>query len=722
MGPRILLLVSLVLLLACRTLPAEAQPVHVEIRSARGASLGQLSGSLDGKVAYFALPDVARLVRGTLRRTADGDRVTLVTQGKSVEARRNSSRVFVNGRGVLLSAPVRVRVGTWFVPGDVLVKALPALLGSRVHVSVTPGSPPPPRRVITVSLPPSHQDPPPSRLGSAAPPKASRSKPDVRPATAAGPERPESAVADASGLRPAKPPGAVELRHQTYPTHTRVVIEGAVPADPQPVETAEGLVVPLPSLTGSRPQTARVVRDGLIATLELTEAQGQAALRVVFERAPGSRRVSRLESPPRLVLDFHRAAPSATATPATTAQPPLGPRPEAPLTGSSEVTRAAPGAPERGPTPEAPPSGGPEPEIAEPPPAAPVKVGRVELRYRSYPTYTRVVLEGPGPLEPRLVESGGALVVPLAGVRGPSPRAVRAVRDGLVAALELTESRGQAALRVTFERAPAGRKAYRLQDPPRLVLDFYRAASASPAGRAERAALQTIVIDAGHGGHDPGAGGSGGLQEKEITLDIARRLASLIQEELGVKAVLTRTRDQFVPLRERTAFANRQRADLFVSVHVNAAPGVTATGTETYFLSTEATDNAARAAAAFENKVIALEPGPRSGSRDVLRSILWDLAQSEFQQESSRLAEALQDSLERALRQPSRGVKQAPFYVLGGAAMPAVLVEIGFLSNPHEEQRLRDEGYRDRIARALVAGLAAYKRHHDQRPGVFVQR
>jgi N-acetylmuramoyl-L-alanine amidase len=189
-----------------------------------------------------------------------------------------------------------------------------------------------------------------------------------------------------------------------------------------------------------------------------------------------------------------------------------------------------------------------------------------------------------------------------------------------------------------------------------------------------------------------------------------------------VKVVLTRSRDQFLPLRERTAIANRHRGDVFVSIHVNAAAGATATGTETYFLSSEATDNAARAAAAFENKVIALEGGARGGTRDVLRTILWDLAQSQFQQESSRLAESLQDGLDRALRQPSRGVKQAPFYVLGGAAMPAVLVEIGFVSNPQEEQRLQDEGYRDRIARALAAGVAAYKRGHDRKGGVVVGR
>jgi N-acetylmuramoyl-L-alanine amidase len=353
-----------------------------------------------------------------------------------------------------------------------------------------------------------------------------------------------------------------------------------------------------------------------------------------------------------------------------------------------------------------------------------VKVGAVELRYRSYPAYTRVVLEGPGAFEPRLVESQGGLVVPLAGLRvSPAPRVVRAVRDGLIATLELGESRGTTALRVTFERPPASRKVHRLQDPFRLVLDFHRAGAAPPpAAGPARAALQTIVIDPGHGGHDPGAIGPGGLQEKDLTLDVARRLAALVQEELGVKVVLTRTRDAFVALRERTALANRQKADLFVSIHVNAARGVSATGSETYFLSSEATDNAARAAAAFENKVIDLEPGPRTGTRDLVRSILWDLAQSEFQQESSRLAEALQDSFDRALRLPSRGVKQAPFYVLGGAAMPAVLVEIGFISNPQEEERLQDEGYRDRIARALAAGLAAYKRRYDQKSGVLANR
>jgi N-acetylmuramoyl-L-alanine amidase len=292
-----------------------------------------------------------------------------------------------------------------------------------------------------------------------------------------------------------------------------------------------------------------------------------------------------------------------------------------------------------------------------------------------------------------------------------------------VATAELGEARGAAALVVAFERPPEARKVFRLEDPPRLVLDFQRQGP-RPTPAAEGPGpepLHTLVIDPGHGGHDVGAVGPTGLQEKELALDIARRVAALLQEELGVRAVLTRAKDQFIGLRERTALANRERADLFVSIHVNAAPVAAATGTETYFLSNEATDGAARRAAEYENRLISLD-GPRNGQPEVLRSILWDLAQSDFQQESSRVAEALQNHLDRALRRPSRGVKQAPFYVLGGAAMPAVLVEIGFISNPQDEQRLRDDGYRDRIARALAAGIAAYKRGYDQRVGAMVKR
>jgi len=137
-----------------------------------------------------------------------------------------------------------------------------------------------------------------------------------------------------------------------------------------------------------------------------------------------------------------------------------------------------------------------------------------------------------------------------------------------------------------------------------------------------------------------------------------------------------------------------------------------------YFLSSEATDSTARQVAAAENGVVQLEQQTGRGSSqglDIVKAILWDLAQSEFQVESSRLAEVVHDSMTQSLRISNRGVKQAGFYVLGGAAMPAILLEIGFVTNPREERKLKDPKYRDEIARAIFAGLTEYKRTWDQR-------
>jgi N-acetylmuramoyl-L-alanine amidase len=229
--------------------------------------------------------------------------------------------------------------------------------------------------------------------------------------------------------------------------------------------------------------------------------------------------------------------------------------------------------------------------------------------------------------------------------------------------------------------------------------------------------VRLIVLDAGHGGHDTGAVGPGGLQEKDLVLDVTRRVARLLEEKLDVKVLLSRDADQFVTLRDRTTYANRERADLFVSIHANAHRETASAGVETYFLSSEATDGTARQVAALENSVVQLEKTPArpSGRLDAVKAILWDLAQSEFQQESSRLAEVVQDSVTQSLRIPNRGVKQAGFYVLGGAAMPAILVEIGFVTNPKEERRLKEMKYRDEIARAIFAGLAEYKKRYDLR-------
>jgi N-acetylmuramoyl-L-alanine amidase len=343
-----------------------------------------------------------------------------------------------------------------------------------------------------------------------------------------------------------------------------------------------------------------------------------------------------------------------------------------------------------------------------------------ELRVRSYPSFTRVVLETSQAVQYRVEQSGPREArIRVTGLRS-EPR-TEEIRDGLIADVRVERAGRDALLRVLFEGQSGEVKAMTLLDPSRLVLDFMRPADESTKERVQAAPLRSIVLDAGHGGQDTGAVGPSGLTEKELVLDVTRRVAKLVEEQLKIKVLLTRDDDNFVTLRDRTTLANKARADLFVSIHANAHRNAVS-GVETYFLSSEATDNAARQVAALENSVIELEaPSPRART-DFVKAILWDLAQSEFQTESSRLAEIVQDSMTQSLRLPNRGVKQAGFYVLGGAAMPAVLIEIGFVTNPQEERRLREARYRDEIARAIFAGLVEYKRHWDQRLKALVDR
>jgi len=335
-----------------------------------------------------------------------------------------------------------------------------------------------------------------------------------------------------------------------------------------------------------------------------------------------------------------------------------------------------------------------------------------ELRLRSYPSFTRIVLETSAPVDHR-IESTTAKEARVTVLGLTTSARVEEVNDGLVGVVKVERSGMNAMIRVGLEGTGSTVRTSTLADPPRLLIDIVRP---EERDRERGSSLRTIVLDAGHGGHDPGAQGPTGLQEKELALDVTRRVARQLADKLDVKIRLSRDGDYFVPLRDRTSFANKERADLFVSIHGNAHREAANEGVETYFLSSEATDTAARHVAAQENSVVQLETPASRGKMDVVKTILWDLAQSQFQLESSRLAETVQDSLTRMLRIPSRGVKQAGFYVLGGAAMPAVLVEIGFVTNPREEKKLKDSRYRDDLARAIAEGLAEYKRLNEARP------
>jgi N-acetylmuramoyl-L-alanine amidase len=242
-----------------------------------------------------------------------------------------------------------------------------------------------------------------------------------------------------------------------------------------------------------------------------------------------------------------------------------------------------------------------------------------------------------------------------------------------------------------------------------------RPPSASPASRTSEGKnsliralglkIQRVVVDPGHGGHDQGAVGPRGLEEKELVLDIAKRLGPLIERELGCEVVYTRTDDTFVPLEERTAIANRHRADLFVSLHANYSRYPRIAGVETFYLnfttSRDALDVAARENASSEKNISELQ--------DVLQKI----ARQEKIEESRELATRLQSALHEFSAKynrgvANRGVKKAPFVVLVGAEMPSVLVEVGFLSNPREENLLKRPDHRQKVAEALLTGISRY--------------
>ncbi|MBN2461176.1 MAG: N-acetylmuramoyl-L-alanine amidase [Candidatus Cloacimonetes bacterium] len=228
--------------------------------------------------------------------------------------------------------------------------------------------------------------------------------------------------------------------------------------------------------------------------------------------------------------------------------------------------------------------------------------------------------------------------------------------------------------------------------------------------------IRKIVIDPGHGGKDPGAVGfSKENYEKDIVLRIALYLKKLLREKTDLDVVLTRESDDFVSLQERTQLANRANADLFVSLHCNANLSNKVNGIEVYYLSTAITDED-RAAEALENSVVYdFEGGEEAVKRyDDLAFILADMAQNEQLVESYELSSILQNNLVSSVDCRNNGVRQANFYVLRGAYMPAVLVELGYLTNKEEEKKLINESYQDKLAQAIYHGIKNFKYKFDQ--------
>ncbi len=217
--------------------------------------------------------------------------------------------------------------------------------------------------------------------------------------------------------------------------------------------------------------------------------------------------------------------------------------------------------------------------------------------------------------------------------------------------------------------------------------------------------INRIVIDAGHGGHDSGTLGPGGIEEKDVVLDVALRLGALLKQKLGADVIYTRDDDTFIPLETRTAIANKAQADLFISIHANSGSDPSARGVETYYL------NFTTSADALE--VAARENAVSDESIHQLSDLVKKIALQDKINESREFASDVEQSLYSGLEDGNpglkdRGVKKAPFVVLIGANMPSILAEISFLTNPDDANELRQPQYRERIAEALYRGIARY--------------
>jgi len=341
-----------------------------------------------------------------------------------------------------------------------------------------------------------------------------------------------------------------------------------------------------------------------------------------------------------------------------------------------------------------------------------------QLRLGSYPDHTRIVLDLTHPVSYRVIRSAASDRLSL--YLSPAVFSAQFVQPGPFSdpLLEKIEIKESAPTEISLVLTHKPRDRYRimsLDHPDRLVIDIYKATLPHPSKRdptdtaptSGKLNIQTIVIDPGHGGKDPGAIGTGGLMEKDVVLDVAFRLKTLLRKRLKKEVLLTRAKDQFIPLNERARLANLKKADLFVSIHVNASPSPQARGIEVYLFG-RATDKIALATAARENAA------SHQTALDFEKMILHDMARDFTLNASLEFAhytqEAFRSRITPTYQAPSLGVKHAPFYVLAYTQMPAILAEVSFISNPREERLLRSDPYLQALAEALYEGVSGYLR------------
>ena len=346
------------------------------------------------------------------------------------------------------------------------------------------------------------------------------------------------------------------------------------------------------------------------------------------------------------------------------------------------------------------------------------------VRHWSNRAYTRVVVDLSGPVEytKRRIGNPDRIYVDLrpAQLSTALTKKTLAVNDGLLRRVRFAQNKPGVVRVVVDIESLHDFKIFTRTNPDRLTIDIHGRSLATkrplkdiaiwgegPHTRTPQP-IRTIVLDPGHGGKDPGAVGPRGLTEKGVNLDIAKRLRRLLSTA-NIRTVLTRDRDVFVSLEERTAIANVNNADLFISIHANASRHRRVSGVETYFLNATADEHILKVAARENNIPVS--------RMTLLDKILFDLGATDNASRSIPLANTIQSSMIRSLsrrygRVNNLGAKPGPFYVLVGAKMPAVLIETAFLSNPRDEVKLRSRAYRKRIAEAIFQGIRQYARRH----------
>jgi len=287
----------------------------------------------------------------------------------------------------------------------------------------------------------------------------------------------------------------------------------------------------------------------------------------------------------------------------------------------------------------------------------------------------------------------------------------KTITRGIINRIEADQINETAQIALKLRSNVISHEWYQNHDPNEIVITLRTALNSNTRIKKakDRWKLDTIVLDAGHGGKDPGTIGKYGTKEKDIVLDITKRVGRLLERNTGIKVVYTRTEDTFIPLWKRTKIANDAGGKVFVSIHINSNPNRKVKGFETYLHSHDKTGTAIDVAAR-ENAVIELEEKKVNYEKlSMERKITATMATSMFLKESEALAAMIQDELDKKLSVPNRGVKQAGFYVLSGASMPCVLIEGGFVSNPNEEKSLKSPAYRKKISDGIYKAILKFK-------------